>query len=53
MAERKSSEQLERREIDKLKPEVATNDKNEEKAWGIKTDRAAFSRDKIKVPDRW
>lgn len=47
----KTSDQQERAENAKMKPEVRAEDKKEEKAWGIGTDRAAFSREKIKRPD--
>lgn len=53
MKARKSSEQLEQAELAKMRPQVHEADKAEEAAWGIKTDKTAFGKKKIEVPDRW
>lgn len=48
-----STEQMEKKEQDPLSHQVETNDKREEAAWGIHTDKAAFGRKRIVIPDRW
>ncbi|MEK8024033.1 MAG: hypothetical protein AAB229_09525 [Candidatus Hydrogenedentota bacterium] len=48
-----TTDEMEQAELATLAPELAANDKSEEKAWGIKTDKAAYSRQRIDIPDRW
>ncbi len=43
----------ERAEQERLESRIGENEKKEEKAWGIKSDTAAFGRKKIEIPDRW
>lgn len=37
----------------KLVPELTKNDQSERSAWKLETDRAAFGRKKIPIPERW
>ena len=48
-----TADSLEQKELSALEKELAASDRAEESAWGIKTDKAAFGKERIKVPDRW
>lgn len=47
------ADKLEMKEVDKLAKELRSGEKSEEDAWGIKSDKAAFGREPIDVPERW
>ena len=48
-----TADKAEQDEQSALAKSLRSNDQSEEAAWGITTDKAAFGREPIDVPERW